>query len=376
MSLEPARDPTAEAARAQLHLAFEMSPLGIAHLSLDGHCLRCNPRLCRMLGRAEQELVGLDFRSLSHPDERGDADERLAALLAGRSAPVRVEKRYQHRDGHWLWVAVTTSLARGAGGGEDFLISTVEDVDDRARAEQREQIYQTELALLNRRLLDQEKQTTRALAQALHDGLGQTLAALRMHCDANKLRIADAGDGGALAEALAPLDRLITLANQQVRTVLTDLRPPLLDELGLGAALGNELHVYEPLEGGPELKLHVTLSPEDVRYPADVEFAAFMIAREAVHNAVRHAHAHAIDVAVSGGPGLLDLCIADDGSGLGSAPAAARPGHLGLVGMRERALAVGASLRIEAADGHGTRVRLAWGADTADPAAPLAAPLR
>ena len=209
-----------------------------------------------------------------------------------------------------------------------------------------------ELTQLNRRLLEQEKQTSRRLAQSLHDELGQTLAALRLHWEACR------GASAAQRELMDPrIAELIVLANRQVRGVLAELRPPLLDELGLAAAIDNEIQQHPATAGAVRMALHAGATAQLQRWPADIEYAAFMVAREALLNARRHAQARHIRVTLDGADGHLELGVADDGRGF--APGAGGP-HLGLVGMRERALAIGARLRVDGSPGHGTMVALTW----------------
>lgn len=613
-------------AQEQLRRAFDETPVGIAHTTPDGRWLRCNPRLLNMLGYSEAELVGRRYVDFTHPDDLLDTVQRRARLVDGQVDGYRVEKRYRRKDGRWLWVAVTLSIARHADGTPSYIVSTVEDIDERRAAEERLRLsdarfqafmdavpavawladadgrhlyvnrawehatghpreawlapgeqalaqpgtvapdprvdvdllrsgrssdavesfgeadgaprqwrtvrfpvpaqdgglllggmaieitrevrataalrdseartlaiirsasdgivstdgkgrvslfnpaaermfgvdaasmlgqpldrllpqeardrhpdlmagfagsgvsqremgtgrvtgvhadgrrmdleasisqvtvegsviltamlrdvterthaerrlvaYQLELAGLNRRLLAQEKETTRRLAQSLHDELGQTLAALRMQFDVLRQRghvaavAATAADGGEPAAGMQRIDLLITQANRQVREALTELRPPLLDEMGLAAALENEMHRQSESGSGPELALVVDPVLRECRWPGDVEFAAFMVAREALYNAVRHAGATAVEVILEGDTTTLDIWIDDNGIGLPDDPLRARPGHLGLVGMRERASSIGARLELGSVDGQGTQVHLAWssGAGTA-----------
>jgi signal transduction histidine kinase len=162
---------------------------------------------------------------------------------------------------------------------------------------------------------------------------------------------------GARAEA----DRLRDVA-QQLRGLATDLRPPVLDDLGLVPAIE---FVADAASAGA---CPVTVEVDEVcgleagdRPPAHVELAAFRIAQEAITNAVRHADAAAIRVTGRVSPVAIELEIADDGRGLApdAASSAARRGRLGLASMRRRAQAVDADLSIEGSAG-GTRVRLRW----------------
>lgn len=217
-----------------------------------------------------------------------------------------------------------------------------------------------ELARLSRRLLEQERQTSRRLAHTLHDELGQTLAALRLHWEAYRGAATTQRDD--MDERIASL---VVLANRQVRAMLAELSPPLLDELGLAAALDNEIRQQR---GGsssePRVSLRVAGTAQLQRWPADVEYAAFMIAREALLLALRQAGAGTIHVNLDGDDGLLELQV--DGGG-GATPA---DDPLGPVGMRERALAIEASLHIDARPGHGTIVALTWMPPADEPPVP------
>ena len=123
--------------------------------------------------------------------------------------------------------------------------------------------------------------------------------------------------------------------------------PALMDAVN-GSASGIEART----------ELQVSDAAQLQRWPADVEYAAFMIAREALLNALRHAGARVIRLGLDGDDEWLELTIDDDGRGFLPGDA-----QVGLVGMRERALAVGAELHIDARPGHGTMVALTWTPD-------------
>jgi signal transduction histidine kinase len=109
------------------------------------------------------------------------------------------------------------------------------------------------------------------------------------------------------------------------------------------------------------LQLDAPASAHLQRWPADVEYAGFMVAREALNNALRHARAHRIELFVDGDAQWLTVQVRDDGCGMPERGGVVRPGHLGMVGMRERAQAIGAVLRIESLADAGTTVTLQWG---------------
>lgn len=138
------------------------------------------------------------------------------------------------------------------------------------------------------------------------------------------------------------------------------LRPPMLEDLGLTAALDNETRQRAAEADPVVLQLQTVGDVITQRWPDDVEYAAFMVAREAMANALKHAQASRIVVRIEGDENHLRLDILDDGIGLAEDMAFGRPGHLGMVGMRERALAIGARLNARARSLQGTRVTLIW----------------
>jgi hypothetical protein len=156
------------------------------------------------------------------------------------------------------------------------------------------------------------------------------------------------------------IDWLLGRAVQEVRDVLSELRPPLLQEQGLVAALDNEIARPAAELGGADVLLELDEGVAARKWPPDVEYAAFMVAREAINNALRHARPSLVRVLLGGDAGHLALEVVDDGVGIEQHHTAGRAGHLGLVGMRERALAAGADFSITAETGGGTRVLFHW----------------
>jgi len=266
-----------------------------------------------------------------------------------------------HANGDAL--TLEASVGRAIVSGEVVLTTILRDVTDRVTQEARLQLEHDALGRYNRRLLEQERQTGHQLAQALHDDLGQTLAALRLHWEA--YNSAQAEQQVRMNSRIA---HLVALANRQVRGVLAELRPPLLDELGLAAALDHEIGQYRTPDGkgpgGVEFAFQAIRSAQLLRWPSDIEYTAFMVAREAFINALRHASARKITIILDGDSTRMLLKVQDDGIGLAPGARSGHPGHLGLAGMRERSLAIGALLKVDAPIGHGTMVTLTWEVST------------
>jgi PAS domain S-box-containing protein len=368
------RDATAEQeaarrlAESEARLAAVVGNASDAIISVDtqGHIELFNPAAERIFGWPVETALGQPLNLLLPDVPRnthgGWIDVFVRSRLAIQATQDIGSGRVQglRADGERLDLEV--SISQATVGGRAVLTATLRDVTARLRSERALARYQLDLAGLAQRLLAQEKETTRRLAQTLHYELGQTLTAMRLTFDACRSVFPQQGP---MAERLGRLHGLIVDGNRQVRQALVELRPPLLDDLGLVSALHNEL----ALRGGahPETKLRLDLaSPlQERRWPADVEYAAFMVAREAVLNALQHGQAAAVVTRLEGRAGQLLLEVLDDGVGLPPGDNL-RPGHLGLVGMRERALAIGAQLTVAARPERGTAVTMHWQRRVAD----------
>jgi signal transduction histidine kinase len=220
--------------------------------------------------------------------------------------------------------------------------------------------YQMELSELTQLLMTQEKDTTRRVAQSLHDNLGQTLAVARLNLEVLLATSAEDEQHRELFNQCRHIAQLLEQAVLDVRHVLSDLRPPLLEEQGLAAALDNEMRVSPGHAGLSDVLLEVGEGLHGQRWPTDVEYSAFMVAREAIVNARVHAEASLIRVVLEGTPASLTVDVIDDGKGISLELRQGRPGHLGVVGMRERAHSIGARFSLVAAPGGGTHARLSW----------------
>ena len=342
--------------QARLSAVVGSASDAILSADLEGRISLFNPAAERIFGQPAADMLGQPLDRLLPVARRAGHRTQLHGFAAsGVSRRAMGAGRVQgvHASGRTLELEASISQARV--NGQVVLTAILRDVTDRVAQEQALDATRHELAQLNRRLLEQEKETTRHVAQALHDELGQTLSALRLNWDA-----LDSVPEAVRGQHWDRLGALVVTANRQIRHVLGELRPPLLDEMGLAAALDNELQQQRPLLAGPQLQLTVPPRLHAHRWPPDVEYAAFMIGREALVNALQHASASRVSLTLDGDAGELRLCVRDDGVGIAAEARAGRAGHLGLVGMRERAFAIGAQLRVDSSPGQGTTVELEW----------------
>lgn len=211
-----------------------------------------------------------------------------------------------------------------------------------------------ELEQLSQRMVRQHEDERRRLSIALHDETAQVFAAVKMQLGVVRERVTP--------DTAAVLDRAITLFDdgiRGVRRVTHDLRPALLDDLGLLPALRSLVGEYVDRH-----QLTVTFdAPNDLPVmEADAEVAVYRAVQEALTNVSRHARGAAARVRVSADGNTLRVEVSDDGPGLAAPDTLARAdaeGHLGITGMRERIAALGGEVRVGSAPGQGLRLTIA-----------------
>ncbi len=227
---------------------------------------------------------------------------------------------------------------------------------EREAARRYEEVLQAKANLhqLSARLMQiQEEERTR-LSRELHDEIGQALATLR-------LEIARAESPGTtpeqLHERLATARALAERTMQTIRNISLLLRPSLLDDLGLGAAMQ---WLTEDFTRRTGVKCRLVDAGLDEDLPDAVRTGVYRVVQEALHNCEKHARATEAAVAVEQRPGLLMVTVTDNGCGFlpESGESAAGLMHFGLLGMRERAGGLGGSIEIDSAPGTGTRITL------------------
>ncbi|MGH1587670.1 PAS domain-containing sensor histidine kinase [Methylobacterium phyllosphaerae] len=301
-----------------------------------------------VLGMSEADVIG------KRPDEIWPAD--IAEIyLKTDHAVLRSGKRRRYEearlgpDGTLRWYDTIKSPIRNDGNHIVGTVGISRDITKRKAGEaeliaSREQLRK--LAEFEQQAREQERAR---IARELHDELGQTLTAIKM----DLVWMRDRLDEPALVSAR--IARLIALADRSVvdlRRIATELRPLILDELGLRAAIEWLTQSMAERSGLP-----ITLVFDEVgTYEPDVSTAAFRIVQEALTNVLRHGAATAVEVRARNAGDALHIEVSDNGRGIDRS--ATTSGRLGLAGMRERARLLGGSVAIDGEAGAGTTVRV------------------
>ncbi|MFH1635421.1 MAG: PAS domain S-box protein [Chloroflexota bacterium] len=240
---------------------------------------------------------------------------------------------------------------------EASIVVSLKDITERRWAEHErecllEQISlgRARLEILSKQLLEIQEAERRTIALELHDRIGQDLAALKLHLQSAK-RL---GDIPAFKQHMNQGIATLTRLSERVRELALDLRPSILDDLGLVAALR---WYIDRQTRDTDLRIEYDLKSPETRPETEIETTCFRVAQEALTNILRHAQATQVHVALASEEGFLRLVIQDDGIGFDSTEAyerALRGESMGLLGMRERVELSSGDLKIDSSPGGGT----------------------
>jgi len=285
-----------------------------------------------------------DYAEAVHPDDRERVMRDREAMLAGTGSS-DTEFRVIWPDGSVHVIFGRATVVRDEAGRPIRVYGTNADITERKRTEEELARRAQQLESLSRKLIQAQEDERRALARELHDDLGQMLFALKLSIQRNRCDE---------PESLELVDGAIA----RMRDLVRALRPPLLSELGLEAAL----RAYIEREGKRTgLSVRLSLGPLEQRPSDIVENTCFRVAQEALSNVIRHAQAHVVEVELGYVDGSLQLVVRDDGRGFEVSTALRRAtlgASYGLLSMQERLALVGGDLKIESSPGQGTSIRV------------------
>ena len=335
---------------------FNGAAIGIGLTDSTGRIVESNAALHAMLGYSEEELRHMMFTKLIHPDDVARSMESFQRLMAGNCDSYHHEKRYIRKDGRVLWGSLNVSLVRDARGEPQFALGMVEDITERRRVA-------AELAAAQRRLAERLEAERRHFARELHDSaVQQRLGISYQLIERQRRSAADQPDGLAGADRgpdLEDIRREVLGVVSQLRSLIGELRPAGLDELGLTTALEGYVARLRREGDSTMPRIDLYMDQSGTRLPRPVALCLFRSAQEALRNALRHAEADRITLRLNLLPDEVVLSVRDDGCGF-QVPARlselTHADHFGLVGIAEQVALTGGRCTISSQPGAGTEV--------------------
>lgn len=326
----------------------------IDHFYRHSYLAVCNDAFAQMMGFAQaDQAVGLrggDFYPRSDPQ----SERILREFVRGDYRVVGQETQRTTPDGETRFFLSNIS---GIIEGGTLLRAwgSQQDITERKRAEVALRDSHQQLEELSRRLITVQETERTHVARELHDEIGQALTAVKL----NLVKLDMIANDPPMLEQIEDSMAIVDAAVEEVRNLALDLRPSLLDDLGLIAALRWYTDRQASRAG---LSSSFEAEEMEARPAGDIETACFRVAQEAITNVVRHSKANQFAVQLRRTDGELELTVKDDGAGFDTAAARRRSmqERMGLVGMEERVMLVDGRFAIDSTPGGGTTVRAAF----------------
>lgn len=327
---------------------FEQAAVGIAHAAPNGAFLWLNQKFCAIVGYPREELMRMSFQDITYP---ADLDKNLGYMrlaLAGEISSYAMEKRYVRKDQTLVWVSLTVTHLRKDDGTPNYSVGVIEDITERKRTEQQLR----DLSLHLQTVREEEKAS---IAREIHDDLGGTLTALKMEAYWLARKLPAEKEMVPLLEHVEAMDALLDSAVVATRRIITELRPTILDDLGLLAALEWQCEQFHK-RTGIECRIGGGESMGDAGELDKVRsINLFRIFQEALTNVSRHSGASRVEVELRRSDDEIVLSIGDNGCGLPEGHAIG-PASYGMRGMTERVEQLGGRIEFDNLPGGGLKL--------------------
>jgi PAS domain S-box-containing protein len=314
-----------------------------------------NPAFEQMTGYVATDIIGHSPLHLLQEDERNQQDIAILRRALQEARETRVALRMYRRDGSILWGESLITPVRDNAGRVTHYIGILSDISGQREASLQRLEALQQLQRLSAHLQGARENERAHIARELHDELGQILTALKMDISFLHSQYPATPE---IAGKLDDMTELVDATLASVRRISADLRPTILDDLGLKAAIEWLARDFEKRHPGIVCQLALELDrPLD---DGSIAIACYRIVQECITNVARHAQASKIHIMVAlGSDQKLRISVQDNGRGLPAMPIPtpiSTAGGFGLIGMRERVAALGGRFSLESLPGEGVFV--------------------
>jgi len=324
-----------------------------------GRVMYLNPAFSRVFGWTLDELLGKQTPFV--PDENWpETTAALEEVFKGPEGYCGFESRRFTKDGDIINVMISASAYRDEKGVPRGMIVNLRDITPRKRAEEALAKSENQLRQLSSQLLTAQETERKRVAQELHDGIGQALTGIRFGL-ANAIGQTDESGTMTRVDLLESLMPVIQGAMEEVRRISMDLRPYILDDLGILATISWCCRIFQTVHPGIRIEKGTSIREEEV--PELLKVAIFRVLQEALNNIAKHSNADLVNVGLLAREGRIRLTVKDNGKGFDLEHAFAgeslRRGF-GLTSMKERVQLSGGTLCISTRLGAGTSIEADW----------------
>lgn len=355
------KDRLAQESESRFRLLVEFAPFGILLMECDMGVEYVNPRFTEMFGYRLEEISDIHaWHRLAFPDP--DYREKMISLweedfVNGPQVGKVSDRTFvvYCRDGSRK-IAHIRSVVMDNGK----VLMSYEDITDRKVAEDALRDSEKQLRYMSSQLLSAQERERKRIASELHDSVGQQLTAIKFGLE-SALRFVQRSREDAAVERLETLLPIVRDTIREVRRISKDLRPSLLDDLGILITLDWFCREFQAVYTDIKVHKEIAICEEEITVP--LKIIVFRIVQEALNNVAKHSGASTVRLSLGSCGGEIRLMIRDDGRGIDPGSGAAKEpseGGLGLASMKERTELSGGSFSVDSAPGGGTVICATW----------------
>ncbi len=349
---------------------FENSIEGIFQTTPEGRFLVANPVLARMYGYEKSEdlinnVANMETQLYVHKEDR----QRFKQIIEQQSFIRGFQTELYRKDGSHFWVSLNARVVRDETGMILYYEGTAENITDRKLKEVEIINQREQLRALSTRLAELEEIERENLARELHDQIGQNLTALGINLQIIQKNL-DNNERSFIDERIRDSNHLIEQTTERIRYLMTELRPSILDDYGISAAIRWYGDQFAARTG---MQVNIQGDEPDLKLKKNIENTLFRIMQEALTNVAKHSFADRVDIDFGMHDQLLSMTIKDNGIGfikteppfvserrkaLTKSPVGRERRKWGINIMSERVIAVGGTCTVISEPGKGTEVRI------------------
>ena len=342
-----------EKAEENYRSIFENAVEGIYQTTPDGKFISANPALAKMLGyKTSKELlekvIDVEEQLYVDPKER----DEFKKLINKQSIVRNYEIQLYRKDRKKIWVSLSSRAVRDSKRKLKLYEGTFEDITERKKVEDEIRNSREQLRNLSSNLQSIREEERGVIAREIHDDLGQSLTALKM--DVSWLKKNFHTNKDKIQTKINGMNFLISETIRSVQRISSELRPGLLDDLGLSSAIQWYANEFINRTG---IKCIVTIDPKEIKLEEKLSIAIYRIFQESLTNVIRHANATKVNVSFTLKKNNLNLVVKDNGIGIQN-DLINDSKSLGLIGMQERVYPWNGTVTISGSKGKGTTVNV------------------
>jgi PAS domain S-box-containing protein len=323
---------------------IDHAPDGVFVMDESGHFLEVNDAVCRITGYLKKELLRMSVLDMLR--EESQEELKIQFINVPKSGSLKADLAFIHKNGSNRWWSLNAVVM-----DEKLLLAFTKDITTRKKMEEDLKSSLNQLQQLSKYMEKARESERKTIARELHDDLGQALTAVKIDLGIIKQRFAD-------QELTLRISKTSDLVGETIKTVqrlTSQLRPEIIDDLGLEAAIKwytKEFSQRNGIEIYLDMDSEIPLSPDD-------SLTVFRILQESLTNIARHSKANRVEISFSNDNGVIHFKISDNGVGIKEDGLNSKK-SFGIIGIKERAISLSGSCSIYSKNGEGTVVHLTF----------------